>query len=288
MTPGATAHSAPVASTATPRLSAFVCAHNEEANLAACLRLLRFADEIVVLLDRSTDGSAAIAHALADRVIEGVFPLEGPRRAAALAACTGDWILEVDADEHIPTQLAEEIRAAITAPRAADWYELRVDNYIGDRLVRHGWGGSFGTSAVGRLYRRGVKSWKGENVHPKIRMQGRFGGRLPTPFLHRVDTDVSDMLRRLDRYTRARAIDLRKQKRRPGLISHGFRGIRRFWKCYVLRQGFREGGWGVLIALMAGLYPFLSELRARIESDPPPANEDQPRSTAPASEDAAA
>ena len=288
MTPGATAHTAPAASTAAPRLSAFVCAHNEEANLPACLRLLRFADEIVVLLDRSTDGSAAIAHALADRVIEGAFPLEGPRRAAAAAACTGAWILEVDADEHIPAALADEIRAAIARPDAADWYELRVDNYIGDRLVRHGWGGSFGTSAVGRLYRQGLKTWEGENVHPKIRISGRFGGRLPTPYLHRVDTDVSDMLRRLDRYTRARAIDLRKQARRPGLISHAFRGMRRFWKCYVIRQGFREGGWGVLIALMAALYPFLSELRARIESDPPPATEAQPKNPAPAHEDAAA
>lgn len=258
-----------VAGAVTPRLSAFVCARNEEANLPECLQALRFADEIVVLLDRSTDRSAAIAASLADKVVEGGFALEGPRRAAAQAACTGDWVLEVDADERIPPALAAEIRAAINAAGSADWFLLPVDNYIGDRLVRYGWGGSFGTSAVARLYRRGRKSWGDEHVHPAARIEGREGPRLQHAILHQVDTDVSDMLRRLDRYTALRAIDLRRQSVRPGLVSHAFRGVRRFWKCYVARRGYREGGWGVLIALMAALFPLLSELRARLESDPP-------------------
>jgi glycosyltransferase involved in cell wall biosynthesis len=263
-----------------PRLSAVVCAHNEAANLPACLANLRFADEIVVLLDRSDDGSAAIAHALADRVIEGIFPLEGPRRAAAQASCSGEWVLEVDADERIPAALAAEIQAMLAGPVAADWFLLPLDNYVGQRRVRHGWGGSFGTSAVARLYRRGIKTWGDQQVHPTARLAGQAGGRLQHPIEHRVDADISDMLRRLDRYTHLRATDLRQQARRPGLISHGFRGLRRFWKCYVSRRGYREGGWGVLIALMAALYPVLSELRARLEPTPLPQAEAQPEDSA--------
>ena len=41
----------------------------------------------------------------------------------------------------------------------------------------------------------------------------------------------------------------------------------RFWKCYVARKGYREGLYGFLIALMAGLYPILSYLKARLEPD---------------------
>lgn len=246
-------------------LSVFVCARNEAARLPACLGHLRFADEIVVLLDRSTDDSAAIARVLADRVIEGEFALEGPRRAVAQAACRGDWVLEIDADEIVTPELAAEIRELLAAGPRGDWFLMPLDNYIGERRVRHGWGGSFGTSAVARLYRRGSKAWGMEQVHPKARLLGKSGGRLRHPIRHEVDTDVSDMLRRLDRYTRLNASDLQAGRRRHGLVSHAFRGFRRFWKCYVTRRGYREGDWGVMIALMAALYPVLSELRARLE-----------------------
>ena len=45
----------------TVKLSAVLCVHNEEKRLAACLERLRFADELVIVLDRCTDGSRAIA-----------------------------------------------------------------------------------------------------------------------------------------------------------------------------------------------------------------------------------
>ncbi|MEC8164081.1 MAG: glycosyltransferase family 2 protein, partial [Pseudomonadota bacterium] len=39
----------------------------------------------------------------------------------------------------------------------------------------------------------------------------------------------------------------------------------RFYKCYVGRKGYREGKYGFLIALFAGLYPILSYLKANLE-----------------------
>jgi hypothetical protein len=35
----------------------------------------------------------------------------------------------------------------------------------------------------------------------------------------------------------------------------------------VARRGYREGGWGLLIALCAGLFPLLAHLKARLEPD---------------------
>src|SRR3546814_11582540 len=114
---------------AAPRLSALVVAHDEEARLADCLDALRFADEIVVVLDRCTDGSKAIAARYTDRVVEGARPIEGERRNAGIAACTGDWIFEVDADARVPQALAHELRDAIG--RAADGF-LPVPFHISD------------------------------------------------------------------------------------------------------------------------------------------------------------
>ena len=83
---------------------------------------------------------------------------------------------------------------------------------------------------------------------------------------HYVDRDISDMIARLDRYTAARAADLRASGDIGSLPNNVRRAFSRFFKCYVSRKGYREGGWGFLIALFAGLYPLLSHLRARLEN----------------------
>jgi glycosyltransferase involved in cell wall biosynthesis len=243
-------------------LSGLVCVHNEEARLAECLKRLAFCDEIVVVADRCTDRSEAIARKAGARVVAGIFPVEGLRKEAGVAACRGEWILELDADEAVTPALAQEIRATV-AGSTADWYQVPVDNFVGAQLVRHGWGGSFGASSVARLFRKGVKSWKSERVHPGTTFTGVYGGRLSNAILHKVDDDIADMVQRLNRYTALRGQDLVESGKIKSLWDDLFRGVRRFYKCYVSRKGYKEGDMGFLIAVMAGLYPLLSNLKAR-------------------------
>jgi glycosyltransferase involved in cell wall biosynthesis len=253
-----------VTATAAPRLSVLVVAHNEEAQLAECLSRLGFADEIVVVLDRCTDRSHDIAREFADPIVEGAWEREGPRRNAGIAACRGEWIVEIDADERVSPELAAEIRA-LAEHSTADWHLIPVDNYVGERLVRWGWGASFGRSAHAGLFRKHVKRWGDERVHPALILSGRQGVTLAARLDHYVDRNISDMLRRLDRYTSLRAQDLR-DSGDIGSLAHNLRRIvSRFWKCYVGRRGYREGAWGLLIALCAALYPILSYLKARLE-----------------------
>jgi len=247
-----------------PSLSALVVVHDEEGQLAECLGCLSFADEIVVVLDRCTDGSHEIARGFTDRLVEGAWEREGMRRHAGIDACERDWILEIDADERVSPELAAEIRDVVGVSAAA-WHLVPVDNYIGPRLVRWGWGASFGRSAHGALFRRGVKRWGDQRVHPSVAFTGARGATLASPIIHYVDRDISEMLLRLDRYTSARAKDLRES----GNIGSFGRNLRRiasrFCKCYIGRRGYREGQWGFLIALCAALYPILSYLKARLE-----------------------
>jgi glycosyltransferase involved in cell wall biosynthesis len=249
-----------------PRLSALVVAHNEERQLADCLSCLVFADEIVVVLDRCDDRSPEIARRFTEQVLEGAWEREGERRNAGIMACRGDWILEIDADERVGPELAVEIAATI-AQSPADWHLIPIDNYVGDRLIRWGWGASFGRSAHAGLFRQSAKRWGAGRVHPAITLSGRQGRTLEARLAHYVDRDISDMLRRLDRYTTARARDLR-ESGDIGSFSHNLRRIfSRFWKCFIARRGYREGEWGFLIALCAALYPILSYLKARLETE---------------------
>jgi len=248
-----------------PKLSALVVAHDEAAQLDQCLAPLAFADELVVVLDRCTDASRDIALRHGARLVEGAWPLEGDRRNTGLQACSGDWILEVDADERVPPALGPEIRNAI-ADAEPGYFLIPFDNYVGGRLVRYGWGAAWGVSAASRLSARGCKHWGKQRVHPKLELKGKRGA-LKTPIAHYVDRDISDMLQRLDRYTTARAQDLRDGGDIGTLGANLRRMFSRFWKCYVARRGYREGAFGVLIALMAALYPILSHLKARLEPE---------------------
>jgi glycosyltransferase involved in cell wall biosynthesis len=248
-----------------PGLSALVVARDEETQLAACLERLGFADEIVVVLDRCRDGSHDVAARFTERILEGEWPNEGARRNTGIEACAGEWIVEVDADERLPEALAREIRAAI-ADAAPGYFLIPFDNYIGTRLVRHGWGAAWGVGAAPRLFSKGSKVWGPQHIHPKLELNGERRW-LQSRMDHYVDRDISDMIARLDRYTTARARDLR-ESGDIGSLGHNIRRIfSRFYKCFVARKGYREGAWGFLIALFAGLYPILSYLKARLEDE---------------------
>ncbi|ARJ66592.1 glycosyl transferase [Magnetospirillum sp. ME-1] len=248
-------------------LTALVVVCNEEKRLPACLEKLRFADQVVVVLDKCTDGTKDIALAFGARIVEGRWDLEGDRRNTGIAACDTEWVLEVDADEHVPPTLAEEIRRII-ATSAFDWHEIPVDNYIGERLVRHGWGASYGKAAYPGLFRKNAKIWGRDRVHPSLVWRGRKGPMLQNRLQHYVDKNISDMIRRLDSYSSAKARDLRDKGETWGSTASNLRRlVSRFFKCYVRRGGWREGGYGLIIAICAGLYPLLSHFKAKYEKE---------------------
>tara|TARA_R110002072_G_scaffold36053_19_gene106178 strand:- start:3153 stop:3968 length:816 start_codon:yes stop_codon:yes gene_type:complete len=246
------------------KLSALVVAHNEAERIAACLSRLAFADETVVVLDKCSDNTKQISQDFTNRFVEGAWELEGPRRNAGIAACRGDWILEVDADELVSSALAAEIRQTVAASRAAR-HLILVDNYVGARLVRHGWGASFGKAAYPGLFRKGSKVWGDQRLHPSLTLTGKEGAVLQERLVHLVDKDSADMLRRLNAYSTARAKDLLDSGEIGSLANNVRRFFSRFIKCYLARKGYREGRIGLLIALCAGLYPLLSYLKAAIE-----------------------
>jgi glycosyltransferase involved in cell wall biosynthesis len=242
-----------------PSLSALVVARNEARQLGDCLASLAFADEIVVVLDRSSDESAAIARRLGARLIEGEWEREGPRRMAGIEACRGHWILEVDADERATPALAAEIRAMIaTAPGGS--FLVPMANHVGAHYVRYGWGAYNGVAAKASLFRKGDKFWGEGRVHPKIQLSGPRG-RLRETLTHYVDEDLSDMVRRLNRYTDLAAADALEAGARPRLRDALRRVFSRGWKSYVARRGYREGPYGIALAVFSALYPLLIYLK---------------------------
>lgn len=241
------------------KLSALVVVHNEELQLLDCLQSLSFVDELVVLLDKCTDSSKEIALKCGAILVEGSWQIEGERRREGLAACTGDWILELDADERVSEALAAEIKTRL--PDAAfGYFNIPFDNYVGDQLVRYGWGCSWGINAKKCLFAKGAKEWGLQRVHPKITLLGTEQ-TLNERIIHYSFKDISDMIARFNVYTTRKAQDLCENPIKQSMKRNVKRLFSRFLKCYLQKKGYREGRFGLLNGIFAGLFPLISYLK---------------------------
>jgi glycosyltransferase involved in cell wall biosynthesis len=242
------------------KLSIAVLVYNEEHRLADCLKTLDFADELVVLLNRCTDRSKEIALEYTSNIVEGCWPIEGPRRMKAIEACSGDWILELDVDERVSPALIAEIRKCINSAEFG-YVTIPFDNYIDGRLIKRGWGCSWGINAKNCLFSKGAKIWGDQRVHPKIEMKGKHY-TLKSSITHYIFNNVSDMIARFNSYTSLRAEDMMDNPPENETMKRNVRRIlSRFYKCYFRRKGYKEGVFGFLNALFAGLYPLISFLK---------------------------
>ncbi|MDP2684963.1 MAG: glycosyltransferase, partial [bacterium] len=94
------------------KLSVVLATYNEEKNLSECLSSIRdLADEIVIVDGSSTDGTVGIAKKYEAKVnITTNKPNFHINKQMAIDMATGDWILQLDADEVVSPELKEEIR----------------------------------------------------------------------------------------------------------------------------------------------------------------------------------
>lgn len=245
------------------RISAVICVQNQDALLSACLRKLSFCDEIVVVADRCVDRSQDIARRHGAVVIDGIFPLEGQRKTAGVEAATGDWILELEPDEIVDAALAWEIRAVLQMRQAGDWYALPIDNYLGEMRVREGWVGGLSASRGIRLYRRGAKAWEPRRIDCPAVLAGQSGGALTGAIRRNLGEGLGDLLERLIRLTALHAEDLADDGKPARFGTALISSIRMALSSFVLHRGWREGRQGVLVALFSGLFPLMSQMRAR-------------------------
>jgi hypothetical protein len=78
-----------------------------------------------------------------------------------------------------------------------------------------------------------------------------------------VDDNIADLLNRFNRYTNWRASDMiRTNKIKISLTKGMLTFLYRFVKSFIGKKGYKEGRLGFLIAVLAGLYPMVSYLKA--------------------------
>ena len=227
------------------RLSVVVITKNEASNMAACLDSVRFADEVIVLDNASSDATRTIATQLGAQVRStDDWPGFGPQKNRAIALARGDWILSLDADERVTPALQAEIEAAIQGDPSAVFSVPRLSSYCGQTIRHSGWY----PDHVTRLFRRGSARFSDDVVHERL-LTAEPVRVLNSPLLHDSFRDFSAVLDKLDRYSTASASALYKKGRRATLGTALLHGAWAFVRTYVLRAGFLDGQMGLALAI---------------------------------------
>ncbi len=184
-----------------PTLSLVINTRNEAKNIANCIKSMgSLADEIIVMDMASDDDTKSIARSLGAKVYNHKpMGYVEPARQAALKKATSDWILLLDADEHITPKLTQEIRGLI---KSSDLYVVAIPrkNIIFDHWFK---GGGYWPNYQVRLFRKGAVTWT-DTIHadPITKHEIHYlPAKKNLALQHHVTTDPQHFLARTDAYT---------------------------------------------------------------------------------------
>ncbi len=238
------------------RITAVILTFNEAQRLRDCLTSVRWADEIVVVDGFSTDETVAVAREFTDRVLQS--DILGPgnpggfsaQRNFALEKVSCPWVLFLDADERCTPELAEEIRRVLSEPppdAVAAYSICRREFFFGVHTPH-----THGASCLVRLLRVGRARWDGRLVHEGVVTDGDIRS-LEGRILHYSKDSISAYLATQNRYT---SLEADQRAGSPLPCFPLFDSFRTFCNVYIYKGGYREGAFGLVMAVFFASYTF--------------------------------
>lgn len=244
-------------------ISVVLATFNEEKKLPDCLTSVKgLADEIIIIDGGSTDKTVDIAKKYGARVkITDNPPIFHINKQKAIDMVTKDWILQLDADERVTPELADEIKSEIrNLPRGKAGPKSETNGYW---IPRKNWflgrfltkGGQYPDYTL-RLYRRGKGKLPQKSVHEQAIVDGRTN-YLKNSLLHIAYPSFSGYVMRFNRYTDLFADEL-KEKRigyNPIMLLKYMIVMPIWWfiSTYIRHKGFMDSWQGFIFSFFSAL-----------------------------------
>lgn len=237
------------------KLSVVLAVFNEEKHLRNCLESIKdLAWEIVVVDGGSKDKTLDIAGQFKAKIIQTDNPINFHiNKNMAIDAASGDWVLQLDADETVSNELAEEIKKAVASKSGISGYWIPRRNFFLGKFLSKG--GQYPDYTL-RLYKKGKGRLPGKDVHEQAVVSGKIG-YLKSNLLHNKDNTFSDYMMRFNRYTDLYSNQLRGQNISLNVVFFidfiVIKPIFWFLKSYLRHKGFVDGFPGFVFALFSSL-----------------------------------
>jgi glycosyltransferase involved in cell wall biosynthesis len=225
-------------------ISVCILAKNSEHTLPDTLESLRQFDEIILLDTGSTDQTIEKAQAFENVVIhQSPFNGFGLLRNQAAAIAKHDWILTIDSDEVLSSDLQDEILTLFLDPGCV--YEINFWNYYnGKRITGCGWH----PERHIRLYHRQSTQFSDSLLHEGIiRKPPLKVVRLKHPIFHTPYRSTHDLISKMQLYSDLFARQYR--GKRTSSFSKALGHALGAWiKSYIVKRGFLMGKEGIIIS----------------------------------------
>jgi glycosyltransferase involved in cell wall biosynthesis len=234
-----------------PPLSGVVTTFNNAATLDACLASLAFCDDRVVLDSGSSDDTQAIATRHGARIAVQPFQGYGPQKQAAIDLAMHDWVLLLDADEHLTDAGRAAIERELAAPRA-DGYRLPRSEWLFWRWPHAGTRANWQL----RLFRRSNGRMNAVPVHAAPEVEGRVLD-LHAPFRHYGEPRLADRVDKVNRYSSGLVAHKRAQRTAAPGLRVLLAPALAFLKLYFGKRYFLNGWAGYFAARTQAFYVFL-------------------------------
>ncbi|MFM7461728.1 MAG: glycosyltransferase family 2 protein [Burkholderiales bacterium] len=245
-------------------LSVCIIAKDAASQIGDCIDSVGFADEVLVVDSGSVDATRAIAEMRGCRVIEKAWLGFGKQKQFAVAAARNDWVLCLDVDERVTSELEASIRQVVANGTIHAFKMARRNRFLG-RWLAHGEG--YPDWSL-RLFHRQYAGWSNDPVHETV-ITTEAIGHLKGDLLHDSAEDVATYLQKQNRYSTLHAEALYAQGVRAGYAKLVLSPLSRFVKFYILRRGFLDGGPG-FAHVAVGCFAAFAKYAKLIELDKKP------------------
>jgi glycosyltransferase involved in cell wall biosynthesis len=238
-----------------PGLSVIIITFNEQNNIGRCIdSVIDVADEVIVLDSDSTDRTIEIASGKGAKTYQQKFAGYGQQKNDALKLATHDLVLSLDADEALDSILKKEIASEKKSPTHDGYSMNRCTNYCG-RFIRHG---SWYPDTKIRLFNRKMGKWSNDRIHEKVEMIPASKIRhLRGDILHYSFNSIADHVDQNNKFSSISAEFMFDKGRRTNVLKLLLNPSWAFILSYIIRLGFADGIYGLIIAVNISHLTFL-------------------------------
>ncbi len=210
----------------------------------------------------SEDKTLEICKNYTDRVYNHEWQGYAKQKQTAVDYAKKEWVFILDADERITAELESEIAEKILNihqtqnSEDSGFYIPRKNFFLGKWIKHSGWWPDYTL----RLFKKDVSYVEQREVHEKVIVKGSVG-HMKNPLTHYTYRTISDYIKKMENYSSLSAKEILLKNPQP---SSAFLALKMtlspaftFIKMFFLKQGFRDGVHGLMLAVLYSFYTFL-------------------------------